>query len=173
MLTTGTEEIMQIETTRFGTIEFPNQDVIHFDKGLIGFYDEHDFIVVPHGQSDVIAWLQSTNTAALAFPVVSAHVFSGYPDVDVRANAERAGLSVSEGSQYAMMVILSAPSGHPATVNLLAPLVIDPESRRGAQAILENSRFSARELFVLPTRADHPERDVSQSSAAEAAEPGG
>jgi flagellar assembly factor FliW len=141
---------MQVETTRFGTIDFPDGDVIHFDKGLIGFYDEHDFVVVPHGQSEVIAWLQSTKTGALAFPVVSAHVFSGYPDVALPGTVP-ADASPAEPN-HALMVILSAQAGHPATVNLLAPLVVDTQSRRGTQVILENTRFSARELFVLPRR---------------------
>jgi flagellar assembly factor FliW len=58
-------------------------------------------------------------------------------------------------------VILSAPRGQPATVNLLAPLVVNADTRNGAQVILENTRFSARELFVLPKK-EAPSEPLSQ-----------
>ncbi len=141
---------MEIATTRFGTIECPAEQTLRFERGLIGFYDEHEFLLINHGQSEVVAWLQSTATPDLAFPVVSAHAFSGYPDVTVKESAERAGLACS-AEHYAIMAVLSAPRGQPATVNLLAPLIVDTTSRKGAQVVLENTRFSARELFVLPS----------------------
>jgi flagellar assembly factor FliW len=141
---------MKIETTRFGAIECPAEQTVVFPRGLIGFYDEHEFIVVPHGESELIAWLQSTKTPALAFPIVSAHAFApDYPDVNIQPAAQSAGIE-AEADGYAMMVILSAPQGQPATVNLLAPLVVNAATRRGAQVILDNTRYSARELFVLP-----------------------
>jgi flagellar assembly factor FliW len=141
---------MKIETTRFGAIEYPAEQTVSFPKGLIGFYDEHEFVVVPHGDSELIAWLQSIKTPTLAFPIVSAHAFApDYPDVSIAPSAASAGVDGAEDS-YAMMVILTAPQGQPATVNLLAPLVVNAETRLGAQVILENTRYSARELFVLP-----------------------
>jgi flagellar assembly factor FliW len=144
---------MQIETTRFGTIDFPDEQVIEFEQGLIGFYDEHQFVVINHGASELIAWLQSVTTPALALPVVSAHAFSGYPDVPVEECASRSGMGGAK-DDFAMVAVLSAQSGQPATVNLLAPIVIDANQRRGAQIILDNTRFSARELFLLPSATE-------------------
>lgn len=139
---------MEIKTTRFGIIDCPPEQLLHFSAGLIGFYDEHDFVLVHHARSEVIGWLQSVKTPHLAFPVVSVHAFSGYPDAPIKENAARTGLA-ERLDNYAVMAVLSAQVGQPATVNLLAPLVVDTDSRRGAQVILENTRFSARELFVL------------------------
>jgi flagellar assembly factor FliW len=143
---------MKIQTTRFGMIECPDEQSINFPTGLIGFHDEREFVVIPHGHSETIAWLQSKTTPELAFPIVSAHAFApDYPDVDIPASAQKANLEGTPDN-YALLVILSAPRGQPATVNLLAPLVVNADTRRGAQLILENTRFSARELFVLPRK---------------------
>lgn len=138
---------MKIETTRFGNIECPETEIIHFSRGMIGFPDERDFVVLSHGESNRIAWLQSVATPGISFPVVSAHVFSGYPDVPLERHLASAGLAAEE-DEYAVMAVLSALPGHPATVNLIAPVIVDTRTRRGAQVILEGSRFSARELFL-------------------------
>lgn len=143
---------MQIITSRFGTIEAPEGDLIRFPTGVIGFRKETSFVLVPHGASSYIAWLQSTTSPEVAFPVVSAHGFAGYPDVPLELAADRAGLG-GRSEDLAVLAVLSAPSGQPATVNLLAPLVINSATRTGAQVFLEGSRFSTQEIFSYPAEA--------------------
>jgi flagellar assembly factor FliW len=145
-----TKARMQIQTTRFGVVEVPEADLIHFRGGIIGFPRETKFALIPHGQSSLIAWLQSAVTPGLAFPVVSAHgLIVDYPDVPIDGPAEKAGLS-GDIEDFAVLAVLCAPRMQPATVNLLAPVLINSVSRQGAQVFLEGSRFTTRELFVLP-----------------------
>jgi flagellar assembly factor FliW len=47
------------------------------------------------------------------------------------------------------MAVLCASAGQQPTVNLLAPVVVNVRSRKGAQILLENSTFSTSEPFVL------------------------
>jgi flagellar assembly factor FliW len=151
-----TKATMQIETTRFGLVEVPEEALIHFESGIIGFPRESTFALIPHGDSTLIAWLQSAKTPALAFPVVSAHgLLVDYPDVPIQPVAEKAGLN-GEGDDFAVLAVLSAPRGQPATINLLAPLFINSVTRRGAQVFLEGSRFTTRELFVAPQPSERP-----------------
>jgi flagellar assembly factor FliW len=141
---------MQIVTTRFGLVEVPEEALIHLKSGIIGFPRESKFALIPHGDSTLIAWLQSAETPELAFPVVSAHgLVVDYPDVPLVAVAEKAGLG-SEADDFAVLAVLSAPPALPATVNLLAPLLVNSVSKSGAQVFLEGSRFTTRELFVIP-----------------------
>ena len=141
---------MQINSQRFGVVEFDDDAVLNFPAGIIGFAREHSFALIPHQGSNYLAWLQSLSKPELAFPVVSAHYFlNGYPDIPVSPAAHAAGLQGSE-SDFAVLVVLCAPIGQPATVNLLAPIVINTETRTGGQVILDGSRFSTREIFVAP-----------------------
>ena len=141
---------MQINSQRFGVVEFDDDAVLNFPAGIIGFAREHSFALIPHQGSTYLAWLQSLTKPELAFPVVSAHYFlNGYPDIPVSPAAHAAGLQGSE-DDFAILVVLCAPIGQPATVNLLAPIVINTETRTGAQVILDGSRFSTREIFVAP-----------------------
>ena len=157
-------EIMMIQSERFGTIEMAEEEVLHFPAGVVGFPAEREFVLVRHGESSVVAWLQSIKTPGLALPVVSAHGLSDdYPDVALEALAERAGLG-SNPDDLAVVAVLCAPRGLPATVNLLAPIVVNAATRKGAQIFLEGSRFTTRELFALP--GVQPAEPAAEAAAA-------
>lgn len=141
---------MEITTSRFGTITASPDDLIRFPRGIIGFRDERAFVLIPHGASTLIGWLQSTATPELAFPVVSAHgLVDEYPDVEIAKAAERAGIGGGD-DELAVLAVMTAPLQQPATVNLLAPLIVNATTRTGAQVFLEGSRFSTQELFAMP-----------------------
>jgi flagellar assembly factor FliW len=93
--------------------------------------------------------------------VVSAHVFGDkYPDVPVEPTLAAAGLG-DDAEEVAVMVVLCAPQAQPATVNLLAPIVVNAATRTGAQIILDGSRFTTRELFIR-----QPEPEAAKAEAA-------
>ena len=153
---------MNIESRRFGSIDIDQESVLQFSQGIIGFPEEHEFVLIPHSSTGFLAWLQSVKTPGLALPVVSAHAFGEkYPDVPVEPTAEAAGVG-STSEDVAVMVVLCAPQGQPATVNLLAPIVVNAATRTGAQIILDGSRFTTRELFI---RQPEPEAAKAQAAA--------
>jgi flagellar assembly factor FliW len=155
---------MNISSQRFGALEIGEEQVLQFPEGLVGFPNEREFVLIPHNSTGFLAWLQSTRSPAVALPVVSAHAFgSKYPDVSIEPATSALGLG-EESDDVALMVVLSAPQGQPATVNLLAPILVNVSTRRGAQIILEGSRFSTRELFI---REQEPELPKAAQAAAE------
>jgi flagellar assembly factor FliW len=141
---------MQINSQRFGVVELEDDAVLSFPSGIIGFPREQAFALIPHQGSNYLAWLQSVHNPSLAFPVVSAHFYGdSYPDVSVVDAAHAVGIS-GMPDDFAVLAVLCAPIGQPATVNLMAPIIVNSETRTGAQVILEGSRFSTREVFVAP-----------------------
>ena len=161
---------MQINSQRFGVVELDDDAVLSFPSGIIGFPREQAFALIPHQGSTYLAWLQSVTNEALAFPVISAHFYGdSYPDVSVVGAAHAAGISGAR-DDFAVLAVLCAPIGQPATVNLMAPIIINSETRTGAQVILEGSRFSTREVFVAPKPVHHqvlvesPEPLVAQAT---------
>ena len=152
---------MEIQTSRFGKVSASESDMIRFPTGIIGFREEKAFVLIPHGDSTLVGWLQSAATPELAFPVVSAHgLVDEYPDVPIHQAAERAGLGGAE-DELAVLAVMTAPLQQPATVNLLAPLIVNATTRTGAQVFLEGSRFTTQELFALP-------RQLAEGNSAEA-----
>lgn len=156
-------EKMIVNSDRFGAIEVDATDVLTFPTGIIGFPRESEFVLVRRADSQVIGWLQSTLTSYLTLPVVSAHALAPrFPDVPIDVYAERAGLG-SDSEELAVLAVLSAPPGQPATVNLMAPIIVNAATRTGAQILIEGTRFSTRELFIFP---DAGNLDLEHSATA-------
>jgi flagellar assembly factor FliW len=138
---------MKIESQRFGTMEVAEEQLIRFADGMIGFPEEKEYVLLPHGQSEWFAGLQSTENPALAFRVVSAHDVSDSYNGALDALINAAGLGSSR-DDVAVMAVLCAPQTGPATINLVAPIVVNATTRNAAQVLLDNSRFSTREVFA-------------------------
>ena len=151
---------MKIYSQKFRSVlVLDDNDVITFQGGLIGFSDETEFVLLQRDQSPRVAWLQSVSTPELAVPVISIHQLAfDYPDVPI-AGAQRAeGLGpIDEHS--AIMVVLTCQKGMMPTVNLMAPIIVDSRTRRGAQVLLHGTRFGIRELphFVPRELTPHEE----------------
>ena len=133
--------MMRITGTRFGEIELEDGKAIVFPRGLIGFPEARRYVLLERGSRGPVAWLQSLDTPELAFPVVDAAKIDGaYPDPAPAKLAHEAGISES---QLAVLVVVAAENGKGLVANLLAPLVVDLESRSGAQVVLDPRKYSA------------------------------
>lgn len=131
---------MYIAGTRFGSMDVDDGRVITFPSGLIGFLNARSFVLLERGEGSMIAWLQSVDTPTLAFPVIPAEMFGeDYPTPSVRDLARESRIPETDLSVF---VIVAAKPGGGLTANLLAPLIIDAESRRGAQVVLDPNRYA-------------------------------
>jgi flagellar assembly factor FliW len=134
--------MIRLAKTRFGDIEVDDSRAVNFPRGLIGFPEARRFVLLePRGRVQ-IAWLQSLDVPELAFPVVDgATLGNSYPQPPPQELARGAGLGAT---QLALLVIVASAGQHKNLVaNLLAPLVVDLESRTGAQVVLDHRAFSA------------------------------
>lgn len=158
---------MQIHSYRFGVLEIESREVIRFPDGIIGFPNEREYVLLRKSSRSAIGWLQATTNPSLAFPVVSLDslcVDSGYYDYLVQACAHR-GLG-APGDGLAVMAIVCAAADSPASVNLLAPVVVKTLERLGAQIFLLDSNYSTHEPLRMQERRLAPRVDA-QASASE------
>lgn len=160
---------MKITSDRFGTLELDETDVINFPSGIIGFPDERTFVLLRRHEGSAVGWLQSTKTSGFALPVVSLDELNvDHAAFPVEQLAKAGGVS-SDETEYAVMVVLNTSNiGIPATVNLLAPIVVNSVSRQGAQILLENTKHSTHEPFrlrrILTDTAPDPSKiDISET----------
>jgi flagellar assembly factor FliW len=124
---------MEVQTSRFGSIEIPPADVIRFAEGLPGFAECRDWVLLADGQNTALAWLQSVEQPDVAFAVVSPrrHV----PGYRLRvARRELEPLEI-EDLQAARVLTIVGKSERAMTLNLKAPLVINLDRHIGRQVI--------------------------------------
>ena len=130
---------MKLEGTRFGGLEVDDERVITFPRGLVGFAAARRFVLLEPKAGARIAWLQSLDVPALAFPVVPSEELGTEALPETSEIASQAGLS---GDDLHVLVVVTA-AGAGVTPNMMAPLVVDSESRQGVQVVLDPKRNTA------------------------------
>lgn len=132
-----------------GAIELPMDALYTFGTGLYGFAAARRFALVPAGREGLF-WLQSAEDRGLVF--LLADPFHWYPDyaADI-PDAELTALGHAGERPVGVLAIVTLPGtpGEPASVNLRAPIVLDPEGRQGRQIVLRDERFGVREPLAL------------------------
>ena len=130
----------RIETTQFGPLEYHASDVYRFPLGLPGFEDRQTFVLVERAEFSPIVFLQSTEEGSLRFPCAPIHLID--PDfLPVPSEPEAAILGT--GSPWAVLGILTFTEHDSPTVNLLAPVVLNPQTHTGIQSIQPESPYTA------------------------------
>lgn len=147
---------MQLDTSRFGTIEIDDADVLTFTHPIIGFQEYRRFVVLP-GPKAGITWLQSTESRDLAFLLLDP--VQVVPDYAVHLGeeelAELAAKSVADLEVRTLLVVPHEKS-HTRT-NLKAPILINRKHRLAKQTILERSEYPVRFYLAEDRRAARQE----------------
>ncbi len=138
-------ETVVIETSRFGRIEADSDAVLHF-SAMPGFSGARRFVVVDHSETTSFSWLISLDDPDLAFVIANPwHFFPGYdPAIQPR---HLKGLDIKDATDLET-VVMAIFQGRKVMLNLSAPLLINSESRRCAQVILDDPRYSTRDEVV-------------------------
>jgi flagellar assembly factor FliW len=139
---------LTVESTRFGTLEIPETDVIEFPAGLIGLGGNR-FAILAHDPDSAFGWLQSLEDDGLALPVTDPWQF--FADYEVQLSDEDTERLGSD--QTAVWVTVRAGSElSDFSANLRAPIVI--ANGRGFQMINEAPDAPVRAPLFAGTLAE-------------------
>lgn len=122
--------------TRLGRRSIDAEKVVHFPRGLAGFENERDFILLQIRPEAPLLILQSTNNPMVGLLVADPYSFmekTAYiPSV---GEAEKQLLQIAGLGETAILVTVSIPAGQPeaAVLNLAGPIVINSQAHLGLQ----------------------------------------
>ena len=138
---------MTIESQRFGKFQAQEDQIFHFD-GLPGFADAKRFVLLRHDRESPFEWMICVDDPELGFVVTDPRqFFPSYPD---RPRPElHQAVGQKPESPIDLLAIVQLREGEP-TLNLMAPVVLAPETRRGAQVILEGNDHALRTPLPTP-----------------------
>lgn len=146
--------------TRFGQIQFDESDVVTFSDGIIGFTTLRRFVLMSHNPESPFRWLQSVDEPSLAFLVVEPgrYVEDYVFEIEDHTAAE---LQMDETTTPTVYTTVSIPPGKPKemTINLMAPLVVNPHAKLGRQVVLES------EAYTMKHRVFAEDRDGDRAAA--------
>ena len=139
-------EIKKIKTERFGEVEYKEEDILFFPRGIPAFEDKHEWILAGSDDS-AIRWLQSLDDGDLALPVTSPDAIQS--DYNARIPEDELKLVGSMNpADLALLIVVSIPELAPwdMTANLRAPILINIRTRKAVQVIALNEEYPVRHV---------------------------
>ena len=136
---------MRVHTTRFGEIEVTEEDIYEFKEGLLGFGQLRQFIILDDPYDEIFAWLQSCENPDVAFPILEPGLFYDTGLIRIpKSDFEALKLdSVEQGKLFCIVTIPQDPTL--MTANLKAPVMINLDTRRARQCVLQDNSLEIRE----------------------------
>jgi flagellar assembly factor FliW len=138
-------------TSRFGTIDIEEEQIISVPYGIIGFPDEKRFVLLEHKKGSPFFWFQSVDNPSLAFALMDPLLFK--PDYEIEISPEdTAALELKdtlEGIQTLVIINISNGKGMEVTANLLGPIIINVQNRLAKQIVLYQHQYSHRHPIPL------------------------
>ncbi|WP_138753698.1 flagellar assembly protein FliW [Paenibacillus sinopodophylli] len=132
---------MELETSRFGLLEYEEEKVITFSGGMPGFKKYRCFTIVVIEESP-FQYLQSVEDGSLAFIIASPFDFFQEYEFDLPDQLkETMNLHSKEQIQVYNIVNVQGELDA-ATINLAAPIIINTTDLTGMQYILPNGGYS-------------------------------
>jgi flagellar assembly factor FliW len=135
---------MQIKTKYHNEIKVNKDDIIHFEKGIPGFLEEKEFIILPLSEDQTFSVMQSISTEYLAFLVASPFHF--FPEYDFQLEdlvVEELGLR-SEEEITIFSILTTEELFENTTANLQAPVIINTTNQKAKQVILNDGQYKTK-----------------------------
>jgi flagellar assembly factor FliW len=153
-----------VQTRRFGPLECADSSILTFAAGLPGFENQTRFALVEQPSLTPIVFLQSLEREELCFVAAPVEALLANYDLAVTSDdLERLALTTSRqpspGREVLCLALLCAVGNDlaasndpaakngPVTANLLAPLVVNLETRAAVQAVRADTRYSHRHVL--------------------------
>ena len=137
---------MNVQTTRFGTVEIDEQRIIEFPGGLLGFANFRRYALLQPDDEGIFFWLQCLDAPELAFVVTDPTLWvADYQATIRREQMDQLGLQSPEEAQVFVIV---NKYDQTLTANLQGPLVVNVRSREGMQLVLAEKRWTTRHEIV-------------------------
>lgn len=130
---------MKISTTRFGEIPVEESKVITMAGPILGFEQLERYILIVPDEKKLFWWFQSVDDGSVAFVVANPFVVK--PDYEPEISGDIALALQIERPEDAVVLTIVTIRKDPlkVTINLKAPLVINPVTKRGGQVVLEDA----------------------------------
>ncbi len=132
---------MKVNTRLFGEIEIQDDKIITLDKGIVGFPDLTKFTIIYDTEKEektAIMWFQSLDEPQFAMPVVvPTDIVPDYAPMIEDDFLQPLGELTPENT-YVLVTIKVPKKIEDMTINLKAPIIINIDTLKGGQIIVES-----------------------------------
>lgn len=142
---------MLLHTSRFGSLDISEEEIFTFPSGLPGFESYRRYVILQQKEYDPFLFLQCVDNGELSFFLIDP--FAIYPDYEVILDEPaKQELQAEEGDSRPSVLVYAIvsirDSLEKATLNLMAPVVLNMEKKIGKQLILHHSGYMTRHPLI-------------------------
>lgn len=135
---------MKIRTRFLGEVEINEDDILVFQDGILGFEESRKFILLEVPENDSFRVLQDVEKESVSFVVADPWKFETGYDIEI-PDEELLKVNIRKKEQLAVLNIVTLCGEFArSTFNLLAPLVLNMDSRLGRQVVLNSSAYTTK-----------------------------
>lgn len=135
---------MLVKTKYFGEINLSEDKIITMERGMFGFEEYKKYTILYDSEKEGrpnVSWLQSVEEPGLAFPVINPLVVKEDYNPVVEDELLK-GLGEITEENIVILLLLTVPQDAiQMTANLKAPIIINADTRKGAQVVVENEEY--------------------------------
>lgn len=145
--------LLKLSTSRFGDIDINPEQIVIFQQGIPGFDQQREFIILEIEHNLPFAVLQSVEDGDVSF--ILANPFILFPSYEFQLpDVVRDELGIALADDCVVWSIVSIrESLADATMNLLAPIVINARERRGKQIVLTGTAYQTKHPLSFANEA--------------------
>lgn len=138
---------MLVKTKYFGEIELTDEKIITLDRGLFGFEEYKRYTILydceKEGETN-ISWFQCVDNQALALPVINPLLVKEDYNPVVEDELLKGMGEITEENLVILLTMTVPADVKEMSVNLKAPIIINADTRKGAQIIVENRDYEVK-----------------------------
>jgi len=138
---------MQVKTKHFGEVEIDDNKLVTFDEGIYGFESLTKYVILYDNEDNemqAFCWLQSIEDSEICLPMVDPiSWFPTYaPEIKDDLILKIGKLEESDLSVFSVIVV--PDKFEDITANLKAPIIVNKETLKGIQVVVEGDIYQVR-----------------------------
>ena len=134
---------MLVKTKFFGEVDLPEEKIVTFDRGIIGFENLKRYTILYDCEKEEtnISWLQSVEEPDFAMPIIKPWLVKEDYNPVVEDELLNGLGELTEENLVILLKMNVPPDLTQMSVNLKAPIIINSDTRKGAQIVVENQDY--------------------------------
>ncbi len=135
---------MLVKTKYFGEINLSEDKIITMERGMFGFEEYKKYTILYDSEKEGrpnVSWFQSVEEPSLAFSVINPMaVMEDYNPIVEDELLKGLG-EITEENIVVLLPLTVPQEVTNMTANLKAPIIINADTRKGAQVVVENEEY--------------------------------
>ena len=135
---------MLVKTKYFGEINLSEDKIIKMERGMFGFEEYKKYTILYDSEKEGrpnVSWFQSVEEPSLAFSVINPMaVMEDYNPIVEDEILKGLG-EITEENIVVLLPLTVPQEVTNMTANLKAPIIINADTRKGAQVVVENEEY--------------------------------